>query len=502
MRRSTRVRWQMPVHISSLDPQVAFREQCQTLVVNTHGCGVRSPRAIPIGSRVRLETADHRQVNGAVADCAAIGQDGKAWLLGIALETAGNFWRIPNPPADWESHEPSAPGAAPASTENRASSSQKLSIWPSAQGSHASHHGSEAAAAKPALNSTTTVNDKHNVTAAEAPAIRRGAQEGVAERVQREWEEMRREAEAQMRTAVERVQRQVLEEQRRHWEEQREGVEARIQQLLELRDEVRSKLGSVTEAIRESAEPLKHELVAAVRREVDSLTRGLQAEAAEVSAEERSRRDEAERAITAQIEQAQQARTFLNALVEDLPKTIDGQIQKQAAGLVERLTSLSSADLTAQVQSAMRELDRHIEMRLEEASTGWQQKALEELERRHSEMVNLVTSRVGQVSATELQLRESARHMSVEVAKRSEEAMAELRAHADELTGKYQQEMEARFHTRNQAAETALQALGGKILASLQSTLQADMRRQQQEATPAKQATRSELEELLGLARH
>ena len=40
VRRSTRLSLQIPVVITSLDPSRNFREECNTVVVNVHGCGV------------------------------------------------------------------------------------------------------------------------------------------------------------------------------------------------------------------------------------------------------------------------------------------------------------------------------------------------------------------------------------------------------------------------------------------------------------------------------
>ncbi len=45
-RRSTRIRAQIPLRVTSLDPAIQFSEQCHTLVVNTEGCGVRLSRPL------------------------------------------------------------------------------------------------------------------------------------------------------------------------------------------------------------------------------------------------------------------------------------------------------------------------------------------------------------------------------------------------------------------------------------------------------------------------
>src|ERR1700674_5667675 len=40
VRRSTRLSLRIPVVVTSLDPSHDFREECKTVVVNAHGCGV------------------------------------------------------------------------------------------------------------------------------------------------------------------------------------------------------------------------------------------------------------------------------------------------------------------------------------------------------------------------------------------------------------------------------------------------------------------------------
>jgi hypothetical protein len=106
LRRSTRLRAQIPVRIVSLDPGVSLSERCQTVVVNCEGCGVRLQRVVDVGLRVSIEELPGGlSVLGRVTSCVALGKD---WLVGIALEQRGNVWSIQPAPADW----PSGPAAA------------------------------------------------------------------------------------------------------------------------------------------------------------------------------------------------------------------------------------------------------------------------------------------------------------------------------------------------------------------------------------------------------
>jgi len=101
-RRSTRIRAQIPIRVSSTDPAVAFSEYCHTLVVNLDGCGVRLGRPLDPGLPISL---DHlpcgKTVPARVANCLALGTQGRYWLVGIELDQPENIWCIQPLPPDW-----------------------------------------------------------------------------------------------------------------------------------------------------------------------------------------------------------------------------------------------------------------------------------------------------------------------------------------------------------------------------------------------------------------
>ena len=57
-RRSTRVRAQILLRVTSLDSASPFSEHCHTLVLNVQGCGVRLTRAVRAGLPVWLEAQE------------------------------------------------------------------------------------------------------------------------------------------------------------------------------------------------------------------------------------------------------------------------------------------------------------------------------------------------------------------------------------------------------------------------------------------------------------
>ena len=126
IRRSTRLPLEVPVLVTSLDPAVAFSEQCSTTLVNAHGCGLIAPQEIARGVRVRLEIVSaKRHTTAWVAEVVSLGGTPETWLVGLELDVPGNFWGIEYAPADWkideilvqaagrpEAHEPVAKSAS------------------------------------------------------------------------------------------------------------------------------------------------------------------------------------------------------------------------------------------------------------------------------------------------------------------------------------------------------------------------------------------------------
>src|SRR5215469_13408434 len=103
MRRSTRLRVEIPVSVTSLDRMRPFAEQCMVLVASAQGCGIRSSRALQLETPLLInDLPGGGSVTGRVANCLPLGSDGKFFLLGVSLYTHGNVWGIANPPEDWD----------------------------------------------------------------------------------------------------------------------------------------------------------------------------------------------------------------------------------------------------------------------------------------------------------------------------------------------------------------------------------------------------------------
>jgi hypothetical protein len=106
IRRSTRLPLEIPILVTSLDPAREFSAECTTTLVNAHGCGVVTEHSLPRDLPVRLEIVSaKRHVNARVADVVSLGGEPETWLLGLELDTPGNFWGIEYAPSDWKIEE-------------------------------------------------------------------------------------------------------------------------------------------------------------------------------------------------------------------------------------------------------------------------------------------------------------------------------------------------------------------------------------------------------------
>lgn len=130
MRRSTRLRVEIPVSVISLDRRHPFGERCTLLVVSAQGCGFRASEALHLETPILLsDLPAGGSVTARVANCLPLGNDGQYYLIGAALYTHGNVWGIADPPEDWKIDEKAKPAA-----EAEAATTPQLKVnkksWP------------------------------------------------------------------------------------------------------------------------------------------------------------------------------------------------------------------------------------------------------------------------------------------------------------------------------------------------------------------------------------
>ena len=127
-RRSSRLRVEISLTVTSLDRMRPFAEKCVALVISAHGCGFRSPSVLPVGTPVMLsDLPGGGSASARVANCLPLGNDGKYFLIGVSLYNHGNVWGISNPPQDWNC--PSNSAANTTSKTDKAAIKSK-EVWP------------------------------------------------------------------------------------------------------------------------------------------------------------------------------------------------------------------------------------------------------------------------------------------------------------------------------------------------------------------------------------
>jgi hypothetical protein len=100
LRRSSRVQATLPLLVTSL-AGTYFSEECNTEVVNAHGCAVLSPRKLDTGVALRLTNKAGRETVARVVSCESMTPDNRTWRLAAQLERPENFWGLADYPADW-----------------------------------------------------------------------------------------------------------------------------------------------------------------------------------------------------------------------------------------------------------------------------------------------------------------------------------------------------------------------------------------------------------------
>jgi hypothetical protein len=128
-RRSTRVRVEIPVSVTSLDRMRPFAERCIVLVVSAQGCGFRSTRALQLETPIMMgDLPGGNTVTARVASCVPLGSDG--FLIGAALYNHGNVWGIADPPEDWAAAVKNDPVAARAAGSSVPKQVVQKKEWP------------------------------------------------------------------------------------------------------------------------------------------------------------------------------------------------------------------------------------------------------------------------------------------------------------------------------------------------------------------------------------
>jgi len=100
-RRSSRVPVNVPILVTSLQPGARFSEVCETMVVNAHGCALKSPTRLSTGVLLHFHAKDGRETTAKVVDCQPLDSEQRSWQLSAQLSRPENFWGLKTFPQDW-----------------------------------------------------------------------------------------------------------------------------------------------------------------------------------------------------------------------------------------------------------------------------------------------------------------------------------------------------------------------------------------------------------------
>ena len=466
----------MAVRITSLDPKTAFSEICETLVVNVHGAGVRSPVAMGIATPILLETADNRTALGWVANFEPIGQDGKWWLVGIGLEQPVNFWEVPNPPDNWFGQLVPAERPEPQSPE------RKFNVWPGAYGPQPRTAaispltlvgGKSAAPARPAPE--PAVASEAAPRESSDPALLFSRMQAVLEqRTEEHWRRLRSELEPQLLAST-RGLHQELQDSLAAWRAERAAIEGKLHELLAVRDEVSARLGSISGLLREESAPLREEIMAEARTQVDKLIRDFQ-----------EHLDGERQAVEMTWERQAGEKT----------KAVEEQIQTKTDAVMQQLRDRSAEEIAGRASTAMDRLEHQLRANLGQAAEQMQRELIADLQQRQESASQAVAGHIETMRTSEAALSDRVRQLQVKLSMQAEESLAHLRVQVQEFGDQQEQELSERLKKRDAASEAALQTVGGRILASAKEQLQAEAQRQQQELPGSHEALRGEVERL------
>ncbi|HKW66313.1 MAG TPA: hypothetical protein VJP04_03420 [Terriglobales bacterium] len=488
MRRSTRIRWQIPIQITSVDSRVPFNETCETVAVNAHGCGVICHTPLEKGTPVRLGLLpDNREVMAHIADVVKLGEDGRAWLLGLQLDVPANVWGVRNPPHDWDKpsagQEPepaaaslAASAAAGAGGSGTAASTATLaapefSLVTPAPPVNPPVTMQNAAVAEPprvdVAKPATTANNNGSGQRASEVGRGSGAQPGARNAFgirDRDWADLRKQMEEHLQDLMWQVDDQV-ETKLEHWKEQMVDTEARLESLCQLQDRLQAHITVLSEIVKEKVKPEEESgasPAAAGKAETEAAT-----ESAAVTA--------------SQVEEIRQLQQWMQSLINLLPQAVE-QHAGEAVGAAEQRLQARAEEQFEGMRKQLAELQERLEGAAAAQKSAAESEAAEEVRRKASEEALRAASEDLKES-----LQQSVREESEKLQQELRQAQQAAQQEAERLR-KLQEEAAARASQRSdeagqqieqlKAVATELRGLGEQLRAELRGTLQAELEAQ------------------------
>ena len=357
LRRSSRVPVNVPIRVTSLEPNGQFSEVCETLVVSAHGCALRFPIRLHAGSALRLHSQEGRQATAYVVACEPLGTDGQSWRLGARLDRPENFWGLEACPEDWRVLEMPAPAAqqsprtlpaGPAALhppQARSVSSQAILDKIEEQLSEDRLKGILAKLVKPMRAEITELREKLSRDA------RRNRFEVSLGQIPPEveeklWERLRQDLGA-------RVLQQTREQSKEVLGAAKTAIEQRI---AEAQTEFRHRLAGELHAVEQRAQALSHELAAATREQVRTGIEKLQRQALDAGVHLNAQGEDLFSSLERRLVETHDAHRRETEQIQADVAAKSSQLQSEVTDLGDRIATLNDS-----VRRLESELDAHLE---------------------------------------------------------------------------------------------------------------------------------------------
>ena len=433
-RRSSRVAVQVPIRVTSMEPNAQFSEICETLMVSAHGCALRFPLKLNTGSALRLHNRRGRQTTAYVVFCQPMGADGPGFRLGARLDRPDNFWGLESCPDDWRVVEMPVPATDQPPPKLSAGSTALYKPRTSSQTSQAlfdkleeflSEDRLQSILAKlirpleaevTALREKVGANSKHSRFEVSLGSIPPELEEKL-------WERLRREVGA-------RALQQTREQSAEIFGSAEMAIEQKISSAL---GEFRHRLTGELHAVEQRAQGLSKELAGTAQQHARLGVEKLQRQASEAGASLNVEGEKFLRSLQAQLAESHDGH---RREIEQLHVSAAGkasQLQSEIADLGRKIAALNES-----VRRVESELDAHLETLASDIVSGAETKigsaataALKDLQARGSKEVETMLSEMcSHVRTIQNRIEES---FSASLKTQSDEAVQSIAQQFEEL---------------------------------------------------------------------
>ena len=436
MRRSTRLRIEIPVRMRSLDPKSPFDILTHTLIVNAQGCGLQTAAEIPLNTPVEFAIQD-RVASGHVLNSTLVDSERKIWVVGVELNQSGNFWGVDPPPADWEAAASPATDASPRIVESsqgklnpfakrKAPKSAKVDTPPTAE-----------SAATPSIASQAglpVANAEELRSRFDALLEEFGAR--LRTQVSTDWERWRADATSALSTIQNELGRELAADADR-WRQETQKAADTLAGLLKSSDDRARIAEEQGKQIGVIAAAAQSEIAAAVEKlqRGASTARGVGEEA---GADAQSARDEIAR-----------LKTELRDLADRAPALVDGIVKERAAQTMDSLGSQVEQKLSSAITAGLQQLQDRLQEMSSAADADLRRRLLADFEDRQEKFLATATTQLAEIQSREVAFRSSADQLLSQLAHQAEQAMAGLRAQVEELVARHESDLTSRLSVRH-----------------------------------------------------